>query len=355
MITQLEAVNVGPFDHTGVSLDLKPLTIIIGPNNVGKSSLIYAYDIVANSRFPALHIRTFENLESFIYMKDPLNLGKISVNYVGAKNSNVHIVANININKQPKFEYYVNGKAPTNQNSEEERQDYPEAHLFLQRTTYLLSNRSFVSPSIGINIRDESEADALNSAGSNIIQFLLFKWTNRDPNWQDAEYWLKKIDPYLNILKAPLKAGRASLITERQFESKSLDVNVALQGSGIQRALQIISALVFTPKNSCIIIEEPEMNLHPKAQEVIADLINKAVNEWGKQVIFTTHSLNMLLPYASDMGFATERSKKEHIIADKEKVALCVLEYKDGTVSARNDVKYSKFTEFKIDMKKIWG
>lgn len=353
MLTQLEVKNIGPFNQQGVSLEFKPLTIIIGPNNVGKSSLIYAYDLMADRQ---KYIHPLSSIPSFIHKPSSSNKGEISTEYLATNGTKVKKKAIIDLDKRggtPEFEINING-TPGVQSTGVERTGFEEALAFFMNTTYLLSNRTFIAPVIGI--RQGDSAYTIDPLGSNIIQFLAYKFTDRDPNWPDAEDWLKKVDPFVKMLKVPLIENKVSLVTERSPEPTMVDVNLAQQGSGIQRALQIISALVFTPKNSCIIIEEPEMNLHPKAQEVIVDLINKAVNDWDKQVIFTTHSLDMLLPYASDLDITHDgRSKTEHTIINKDKCTLCVLKYDDGVVVARNDVHYKGYKDFRHDLKDVWG
>ena len=140
----------------------------------------------------------------------------------------------------------------------------------------------------------------INPDGSNVITYLLERFTSRDPRWGEAENWLKRIAPELSVLKVPLRVMQASVETTDM--NLRVDINMAYQGTGIQKALSVIVAVVFSPEGSTIVIEEPEIHLHPRSQEVIVDLFNKAVNEWNKQIVFITHSWDMLLPFVSDVG-----------------------------------------------------
>jgi predicted ATP-dependent endonuclease of OLD family len=81
-----------------------------------------------------------------------------------------------------------------------------------------------------------------------------------------------------------------------------------LQGTGMQNAIIIISAIIFSPPGSTICIEEPENFLHPRSQEVLVDLFNYASNKLDKQIIFSTQSYEMgMLPFISDIGKGSER------------------------------------------------
>jgi hypothetical protein len=72
------------------------------------------------------------------------------------------------------------------------------------------------------------------------------------------------------------------------------NVNLALVGLGVSAALPVVTALIHAQKNQTVIIEEPEMHLHPKGQAAMADLIVAAAKR-GVRVIVETHSDIMLL------------------------------------------------------------
>jgi hypothetical protein len=195
----------------------------------------------------------------------------------------------------------------------------------------------------------------INYTANNIITFLLERWTSRDVNWGEAEKWLQKIDPNMTILKSPLRGNYASIETGRKYGDHEVDINVSFQGGGIQRALQIVSAVVFSPKGSVIIIEEPEMNLHKDAQEILVDLFNTAVNQWGKQIIVTTHSWDMILPIVSDIGPGSRRGEN-HVPADPSRFKLVAFSRKDSSIKIDDyDIAKKEFKQIKEDFKLIWG
>jgi len=130
-----------------------------------------------------------------------------------------------------------------------------------------------------------------------------------------------------------------------------------MQGSGFQSAAAIISAVVFSPEGSTVIIEEPEAFLHPSSQEVIVDMMNDAVNNHAKQIIFSTHSCNILLPFFSDVGTdAAARSKEKHIAADPKKFSMWTFEKTSGKNSiSPYPLQKKTFRQFRDDFKYIWG
>jgi hypothetical protein len=74
-------------------------------------------------------------------------------------------------------------------------------------------------------------------------------------------------------------------------------VNFAQSGRGIQSILPVVTLLSAVAMGACdatlIVIEEPEVHLHPSAQGGLADLIVAASSR--AQVVVETHSENLLL------------------------------------------------------------
>jgi predicted ATPase len=71
-------------------------------------------------------------------------------------------------------------------------------------------------------------------------------------------------------------------------------------GFGISQVLPVLVQLFYAPANSIIIMEQPEIHLHPKAQALLADVMIDAIKsrENGKerniQLIIETHSEHFL-------------------------------------------------------------
>ena len=64
-------------------------------------------------------------------------------------------------------------------------------------------------------------------------------------------------------------------------------------GCGAQQVLPIITQIFAAPKNSLILIEEPEAGLHPESQAHLARMFAESV-ELGHQLVITTHSQALL-------------------------------------------------------------
>lgn len=77
-------------------------------------------------------------------------------------------------------------------------------------------------------------------------------------------------------------------------------LNSALASHGSKQILSVIVQLFWTEPHNLIMIEEPEISLHPDAQASLPELFAEAVSE-GKQIVITTHSEFLLLAMSSSV------------------------------------------------------
>lgn len=134
---------------------------------------------------------------------------------------------------------------------------------------------------------------------------------------QNRQYNLKPKQPLVSLEGIVAKALKKMGLVE-EFEIKKIsedrqdyDVKVRTKGShtmtdipdvgfGISQILPIIVQLYYAPPNSIIIMEQPELHLHPNAQAALADVMIAAISarENAKkrniQLIIETHSEHFL-------------------------------------------------------------
>ncbi|ROQ07019.1 MULTISPECIES: DUF3696 domain-containing protein [unclassified Curtobacterium] len=97
--------------------------------------------------------------------------------------------------------------------------------------------------------------------------------------------------------------GVGPLRLERDANSFLLQVgksNLAASGQGLQQVLPVITALSYMAVGgdeiSTLVVEEPELHLHPAAQGALARaLANVLLRSFDSQVIVETHSENLIL------------------------------------------------------------
>jgi hypothetical protein len=105
-----------------------------------------------------------------------------------------------------------------------------------------------------------------------------------------------------------------------------------LAGFGSQQMLPLIVQLFSAPIGSVVMVEEPEISLHPAAQVDAVKMLASAVGE-GRQVILTTHSPTLLLAL-SEIGSMGALQPKDvavyHFSRDEEVSTVTRLEVDDS-------------------------
>jgi predicted ATPase len=104
--------------------------------------------------------------------------------------------------------------------------------------------------------------------------------------------WLKQLELVDRFTTKALDSEKRFYETKVQIgdvESSILDV-----GFGISQVLPVITTLFFVPEGSIVLLEQPELHLHPSAQEHLADLFLHVAKERNLQLIVESHSEHLL-------------------------------------------------------------
>jgi len=97
--------------------------------------------------------------------------------------------------------------------------------------------------------------------------------------------------------------GRGVLEAGYSDEPSTTPLPVEQAGHGSYQILPVITQLLCAPEHSLVMIEEPEISLHPQAQIDLLRMLADAVS-LGRRILITTHSSTLLLalPEAAKEG-----------------------------------------------------
>ncbi len=157
------------------------------------------------------------------------------------------------------------------------------------------------------------------------------------------KYWLERFNISVDFTLEELKKGSKRFeVVLKDYFTKT-DVNLADVGFGASQILPIIVQGFTSPENATLLLEQPEIHLHPKAQCVMGDLLVDIIKT-KKRLIIETHS-DLLI----------DRVCKHILLKDEKKITPddVIIYYfeptKEGTnirpITVNENAQYENFPE----------
>jgi hypothetical protein len=119
--------------------------------------------------------------------------------------------------------------------------------------------------------------------------------TKLRPFQEIVAYWLAELGVIHDFRVEEIASGsnrwQARVITRKG----GAEVLLTDVGFGVSQVLPVVTLLQYVPRGSTVILEQPEIHLHPLAQANLADVIINAVTHRALQVIVESHSEHLLL------------------------------------------------------------
>ena len=106
--------------------------------------------------------------------------------------------------------------------------------------------------------------------------------------------WLKKIGLAQNFKVAPIAKDRGLFevrVLQHNYGTEALLPDVAF---GVSQILPALVLCFYAPPGSTVILEQPEIHLHPKAQSALADIFIDACQQRQIQILLESHSEHLL-------------------------------------------------------------
>ena len=117
------------------------------------------------------------------------------------------------------------------------------------------------------------------------------------PKWllsQFVAYWLKELELIHSFTIKPLIEGSNYYRVWVQKTPESSEVLLTDVGFGVSQILPVITLCYYAPEGSTILIEQPEIHLHPKVQAGLADVFIHATQTRNIQIVLESHSEHLL-------------------------------------------------------------
>ena len=289
MITGIVLENFKCFER--VEINPKRVTCFVGANGTGKSSVLQAFGLLKQSvakipdddgplaiyqgyepvyQGPFVNVTDMGDITRPYMLMSPhwclsgtLHFGNQALPYCyGARLSDGKLMADPAITQEtPNAIFFMLGSLKI-----------IPAIRGLVKPTYLIGEELVKDISLQGGLSQQEEQTATNLAYS--------------------RFDVEKMSP---LLRRVTGVGiRAETVPPRSVSIGSLTasgtVNIVLEGFGTNSLIMLLLQLVSAEKGATVMIEEPEIHLHPRAQAELAEVLTEVALEEDKQVIMTTHS-----------------------------------------------------------------
>ena len=107
-------------------------------------------------------------------------------------------------------------------------------------------------------------------------------------------YWLRELKMIHDFSIEPVTEGSNLYRAWVQKTPKSAKVLITDVGFGVSQILPVITLCYYVPEGSTILMEQPEIHLHPTVQAGLADVFIDAVKTNKVQIILESHSEHLL-------------------------------------------------------------
>ncbi|WP_161565262.1 DUF3696 domain-containing protein [Pseudomonas aeruginosa] len=310
MIKKVELKNFKCFEL--LKLPLAELTLLAGSNASGKSSLLQALVVLHQT------IRENEWSTRLILNGSILNLGTVQdvVNKIHGRNEfelalesekstyrwrfigdrqEMSMAVNLIPQDENHADILLNRLLPTAAG------ETPEICLTLEALTYITAER--IGPRDFYQLEDRSTIQTVGPKGEHAVS-CLYRLAEKPVSnpicidtapptlMRQVEAWMQRFFPGCGIEVAPI--ARMNAVSLGIRTSAETDYHRPINvGFGLTQVLPILVAILSANRNDLILIENPEVHLHPSGQALMGYFLAMAANA-GSQIIIETHSDHVL-------------------------------------------------------------
>lgn len=352
-------INIANFKSIKeLSLPLHNINVLIGPNGAGKSNFIQFFNLLNNIVSENLqnYIAANSWADSFLYFGRKfaesfsgfLSFGRNAYQFelTATNENNFYFSKELTIYQNPMHggvsrRDISNGNRETNLNKQFkiDQKKGVVYHILNSMTKWRVYH--FHDTSASAKIKQEGDINdnrILRRDASNLAAFLYLLQEKHNEYFLRIENTIKLIAPFFEKFQlAPLALNKDKIRLEWKHVGSDEYFNANYLSDGTLRMICLITLLLEPKLPDTIIIDEPELGLHPAAIELLASLI-KSVAANNKQIICSTQSVTFLNHFEPEDIIVVDRSNGESLFKrlDKNTLTEWLNEYAIGELWEKN-------------------
>jgi len=373
MITNIQLIRFKKFQKSDFTLKNEGVSLLAGPNNSGKSTLLHALAVwsfcifvLRQSKGDAAVLSGYSGQGTGISEENfnPINLPDLKHLWYQLKPGG-HGADGYSLSIKAGWK-----SADENTQTLTIKLSFTNDRLFIKaenssiHSIEHLPNILYLPPVAGLDAREPYATQAIRRAklgrgmaGSILRNILLdlrtqntksrieLKGDKQKISSKDLKA-LRKSDPWERLQEALRRTFELELIVGDYDETYHTSISVFVQpttwdedtkrykNSGARRDLMVegsgalqwicVYAYAVNPDHDILLLDEPDAHLHSSLQSVLMDELRQLLSENGKQVLVATHSREVLLTSPINEIFAFNSKKPRYLVEEHQRTNLFV-------------------------------
>lgn len=335
-----------------MDLELSPINILIGSNGVGKSNFISFFKLVNNiyeqrlqrysmrsgvdnllhyGRKTTNEIRGYLKFDSNSYSFE-LSPTEIDTLFISDESPYYHAQLDLFSDRQNRKESFVKESSIRN-----------DKYLSEQLESYKIYH--FHDTSISAPLRSKANVNDnryLREDGGNLPAYLYYLQEKHPMSFKRIQKVIQSVVPFFerfNLLPSSLNDEKIMLEwTEKDHPETYFNANHLSDGS--LRFIALVTLLMQPELPKVIIIDEPELGLHPSAINKLSGLIKSAAAK-DCQIIVSTQSVTLLNNFDADDIITVDKEDYQSVFRrlDKEMLSSWMDDYSIGELWTKSVIK----------------
>ena len=312
-----------------LNLDLKPINILIGSNGVGKTNFISFFKLVNNIYEQRLQNYTMQNRADGLLYYGIKKTKKITGYLAFARNA-------YSFTLQPRdngsmfiaqesswYEGTAYGYSNVDESCIKKSTTYRDTWLRSYLQSYKIYH--FHDTSKGAPLRSAAEVNdnrILKKDGGNLPAYLYLLQQKYPKTLRRIELVIQSVMPYFERFDlAPQELDNKIELVWNDIENPDKYFAANDLSDGSIRFIALATLLLQPALPSVIIIDEPELGLHPVAITKLAGMIKSAAAR-GCQMIISTQSVNLISQFNPEDIITVDRKDGQSVFNRLDKNAL---------------------------------
>ena len=142
--------------------------------------------------------------------------------------------------------------------------------------------------------RGERTMDAILAATVRKETWSLGYRTRRKSFQEMIAYWLRELELIYDFRLKEIAPGTNLYRAMVQLSSSGVTTSLTDVGFGVSQVLPVLVLLYYVPEGSTVLMEQPEIHLHPAVQSGLADVMLNVARVRNVQIVVESHSEHLL-------------------------------------------------------------